>query len=76
MGAASVDLPAIVVPGGPALSGVWRNRKLGSGTDGRKIYDEWRMGRLTDEELCEVEGAIARSAGHCMVMGTAPATAW
>ncbi len=71
MGAASVDLPAIVVPGGPALSGVWRNRKLGSGTDGRKIYDEWRMGRLTDEELCEVEGAIARSAGHCMVMGTA-----
>lgn len=71
MGAASVDLPAIVVPGGPQLSAVWRNRKLGSGTDGRKLYDEYRMGRLTDEELCEIEGSLARSAGHCMVMGTA-----
>lgn len=71
MGAASVDLPAIVVPGGPQLNAVWRNRKLGSGTDGRKLYDEYRMGRLTDEELCEIEGSLARSAGHCMVMGTA-----
>jgi len=41
MGAASVDLPAIVVPGGPALSGVWRNRKLGSGTDGRAPATAW-----------------------------------
>ncbi len=71
MGAASADIPAIVVPGGPALSAVWKNRKLGSGTDGRKLYDLRRLGRITDEEWCELEGSIARSAGHCMVMGTA-----
>ncbi|MCW5978002.1 MAG: dihydroxy-acid dehydratase [Bryobacteraceae bacterium] len=71
MGAASADLPAIVVPGGPALSSVWKNRKLGSGTDGRKLYDLHRIGEVGDEEWCEIEGAIARSAGHCMVMGTA-----
>ncbi len=71
MGAASVDLPAIVVPGGPQLNAVWRNQRLGSGTDGRKLYDQYRMGRITEEEWCEIEGAVARSAGHCMVMGTA-----
>ena len=71
MGAASADIPAIAVPGGPALSGVWKDRKLGSGTDGRKLYDLHRMGKITDEEWCEIEGCIARSAGHCMVMGTA-----
>ena len=71
MGASSVDLPAIVVPGGPQLNAVWKNRRLGSGTDGRKLYDEHRLGRITEEEWCEVEGAVARSAGHCMVMGTA-----
>ena len=71
MGAASADLPAIVVPGGPALSSVWKNQKLGSGTDGRKLYDLHRIGTIGDEEWCELEGAIARSAGHCMVMGTA-----
>jgi L-arabonate dehydrase len=71
MGAASADIPAIVVPGGPMLSGQWRDRKLGSGTDGRKLFDLFRTGRLTEEELCEIEGGISRSAGHCNVMGTA-----
>ena len=71
MGAASVDVPAIVVPGGPALASHWKNQKLGSGTDTRKLYDLHRMGRITEEEWCELEGAVARSAGHCMVMGTA-----
>src|SRR5579871_5311278 len=71
MGAASADIPAIVVPGGPMLSGQWRDRKLGSGTDGRKLFDLFRTGRLTEEEWCEIEGGIARSAGHCTVMGTA-----
>lgn len=71
MGAASADVPAIVVPGGPMLSGVWRDRKLGSGTDGRKLYDLFRTGRISEEEWCEIEGGIARSAGHCTVMGTA-----
>src|ERR1039457_2522280 len=71
MGAASVDIPAIVVPGGPMLSGQWRDRMLGSGTDGRKLFDLFRTGRLSEEQWCEVEGAIARTSGHCTVMGTA-----
>jgi dihydroxy-acid dehydratase len=71
MGAASADVPAIAVPGGPMLSGLWRGRKLGAGTDGRKLFDLFRTGRLTEEEWCEIEGGIARSAGHCTVMGTA-----
>ena len=71
MGAASADIPAIVVPGGPMLSGNWRDRRLGSGTDGRKLFDMFRTGRLTEEEWSEIEGGISRSAGHCTVMGTA-----
>jgi dihydroxy-acid dehydratase len=71
MGAASADIPAIMVTGGPMLSGQWRDRKLGAGTDGRKLFDLYRTGRLTEEEWCEVEGGIARSSGHCTVMGTA-----
>jgi L-arabonate dehydrase len=71
MGAASADIPAIVVPGGPMLSGQWRDRQLGSGTDGRKLFDLFRTGRLTEEEWSEIEGGISRSAGHCTVMGTA-----
>ena len=71
MGAASADIPAIVVPGGPMLSGQWKDRKLGSGTDGRKLFDLFRTGRLTEEEWSEIEGGLSRSAGHCTVMGTA-----
>src|SRR5579871_3404322 len=71
MGAASADIPAIVVPGGPMLAGRFRGQRLGSGTDGRKLFDQYRTGRITDEEWCEVEACIARSAGHCTVMGTA-----
>ena len=44
MGAASADIPAIMVPGGPMLSGQWRDRMLGSGTDGRKLFDLFRTG--------------------------------
>lgn len=71
MGAASADIPAIVVPGGPMLAGEWRGQRLGSGTDGKKLFDLYRTGRLTDEEWCEIEGSIARTTGHCTVMGTA-----
>jgi dihydroxy-acid dehydratase len=71
MGAASADIPAIMVPGGPMLAGEWRGRRLGSGTDGKKLFDQYRTGRLTEEEWCEVESCIARSTGHCTVMGTA-----
>ena len=71
MGAASADVPAIMVPGGPMLRGMWRGSMIGSGTDTRKYWSEKRAGRLSDEEWCEIESCIARSAGHCMVMGTA-----
>jgi L-arabonate dehydrase len=71
MGAASADIPAIVVPGGPMLAGEWRGQRLGSGTDGKKLFDQYRTGRLSEEEWCEIEGCIARTAGHCAVMGTA-----
>jgi L-arabonate dehydrase len=71
MGAASADIPAIVVPGGPMLAGEWRGRRLGSGTDGKKLFDQYRTGRLSEDEWCEIEGCIARTAGHCTVMGTA-----
>src|ERR671935_791352 len=71
MGAASADVPAIMVTGGPMLRGKWRREELGSGTDLWRLWAERRAGRMTDEELCEAESCMSRSAGHCMVMGTA-----
>src|SRR5687767_1585356 len=71
MGAASADLPALFVTGGPMLRGMWRNEELGSGTDVWKYWDQLRAGRLAEEEFCEMESCISRSHGHCMVMGTA-----
>src|SRR5438128_484126 len=71
MGAASADIPALMVTGGPMLRGKWRMEELGSGTDARRLWAERRADRLTDEELCEVEVCLSRSSGHCMVMGTA-----
>ena len=71
MGAASADIPSLFVTGGPMLSGNYRGEWKGSGTDGRKMFDLYRSGSLSDEELNEFEGCMARSHGHCMVMGTA-----
>src|SRR5689334_12022378 len=71
MGAASADVPAIIVTGGPMLRGKWREEELGSGTGLWRLWAERRAGRMTDEELCEAESCMSRSAGHCMVMGTA-----
>ncbi len=71
MGAASADVPAIMVPGGPMLRGMWQGKELGSGTDTRRLWEEVRAGRLSEEAWCEVESCISRSAGHCTVMGTA-----
>jgi dihydroxy-acid dehydratase len=71
MGAASADVPAIMVTGGPMLRGRWRNEDLGSGTDLWRLWAERRADRITDEELCEAESCMSRSSGHCMVMGTA-----
>ena len=71
MGAASADVPAIMVTGGPMLTGMWRDQEIGSGTDARKIWAERRAGDVTDEEWAELESCLSRSSGHCMVMGTA-----
>src|SRR5947199_3016235 len=75
MGAASADVPAIMVTGGPMLSGKWRTEELGSGTDLWRLWAERRADRLTDEELFEAEACMSRSSGHCMVMGTASTVA-
>src|SRR5437870_13196483 len=58
MGAASADVPAIMVPGGPMLGGMWRGREIGSGTDLRRYWDEVRAGRLGEEEFCEIEVCV------------------
>jgi dihydroxy-acid dehydratase len=71
MGAVSANVPALMVPGGPMLSGMWHGRELAAGTDVRKMWEEVRAGRLGEEEWCEIESCISRSAGHCTVMGTA-----
>ena len=71
LGATSVDLPAILVTGGPMLRGRWRGQDMGSGTDVWRLSEEQRAGRLTTEELVEAETCMNRSHGHCMTMGTA-----
>jgi L-arabonate dehydrase len=71
MGAASADVPALILTGGPTLSGNYKGRTIGQGTDGRKIFDLYRTGEVSPEQLEEIEGCMVRSAGHCTVMGTA-----
>jgi dihydroxy-acid dehydratase len=71
MGAASVDLPTIVVSGGPMLSGRYLGRQIGSGTDVWRFSEEVRAGRMTPEEFVAAESCMTRSAGHCNTMGTA-----
>jgi L-arabonate dehydrase len=71
MGAASVGLPTIVVPGGPMLNGKYQGSDIGSGTDVWKFTDEYRAGQMTREEYGMAEDGMTRSAGHCMTMGTA-----
>ncbi|MET0682211.1 MAG: L-arabinonate dehydratase [Casimicrobiaceae bacterium] len=71
MGAISMNLPAIFMPGGPMLRGDWRGNALGSGSDVWKYWAELRAGKITEETWLEMESSIARSPGHCMTMGTA-----
>ena len=71
MGAASADVPAVMVTGGPMLRGRWRTEDLGSGTDNWRLWAERRADRLSDEAWAEAESCMSRSNGHCMVMGTA-----
>lgn len=71
MGAASVDLPTIVVNGGPMLNGKYRGRDIGSGTDVWRLSDDFRMGNINEDDFLEMESCMHRSDGHCMTMGTA-----
>jgi dihydroxy-acid dehydratase len=71
MGAASVDLPALVVPGGPMLTGTFRGKALGCGTDVWRLSEDVRAGDMTEADFLESEGAMIRSKGHCNTMGTA-----
>jgi dihydroxy-acid dehydratase len=71
MAAASVDLPALVVPGGPMLTGHFRGVPLGCGTDVWRLGEEVRAGNLPVETFLESESAMIRSRGHCNTMGTA-----
>jgi dihydroxy-acid dehydratase len=71
MGAISMNIPAIYMPGGPMLRGNWRGNALGSGSDVWKYWAELRAGTITEKDWEEIEHGIARSPGHCMTMGTA-----
>lgn len=71
MGAASCDLPTIVVPGGPMLNGRFQGKAIGSGTDVWRFADDLKTGKMTPEEFEEAESCMSRSVGHCSTMGTA-----
>ncbi len=71
MGSASVDLPAVVVPGGPMLNGTFRGTPLGCGTDVWRLSEEVRGGQLSQADFLQSESSMIRSRGHCNTMGTA-----
>ncbi|MGH2350474.1 MAG: IlvD/Edd family dehydratase [Chloroflexota bacterium] len=71
MGAASADVPAIMLTGGPMLNGRYEGQDLGACTDCRRYWTEYRAGTVDDETMSALEDNLCRSAGHCMVMGTA-----
>src|SRR6266446_3840846 len=71
MGAASCDLPALMVSGGPMLNGKFRGQDIGSGTDVWRFSEDVRRGAMSECEFVEAETCMNRSAGHCMTMGTA-----
>lgn len=71
MGAASVDLPTIVVPGGPMLNGKFQGKDIGSGTHVWKFDEDVKTGKISPEDHLLAESCMSRSVGHCMTMGTA-----
>ncbi|SHO61578.1 IlvD/Edd family dehydratase [Algoriphagus zhangzhouensis] len=70
MGAASVDLPTMVISGGPMLVGRFKGRKIGT-SDIWRLAEDFKMGRISQEEMIEAEAAMSRSRGSCAPMGTA-----
>ena len=71
MGAASANVPAILVTGGPALVGNWKGKEVGSGTDFWRVSYDMRAGRISRDEYRDFESSLCRSVGHCMEMATA-----
>jgi L-arabonate dehydrase len=71
MGAASCDLPALVVSGGAMLNGNFRGQPIGSGTSVWQMSEDVRAGKMSCEDFADAESCMSRSAGHCMTMGTA-----
>ncbi|WP_336159770.1 IlvD/Edd family dehydratase [Amycolatopsis sp. VC5-11] len=71
MGAASADVPAIMLTGGPQEPAYFRGRQLGVGTDTWKYADELRAGKITQEDFNDLEASAKPTAGHCSEMGTA-----
>lgn len=71
MGAASVDLPALMVTGGPMLNGKFQGDDIGSGTSVWRFSEAFRAGQMSAEDYELAESCMSRSAGHCMTMGTA-----
>ena len=71
MGAATCDVPAIQLGGGPMMTGTYRGERLGACTDCRRFWAMYRAGTISDEEINEIEDNLATTAGTCPVMGTA-----
>ena len=71
MGAASCDLPAIAVSGGPMLNGQFRGKEIGSGTDLWRFSEDVKADKMSVADFLDSEAAMSRSPGHCMTMGTA-----
>ncbi len=71
MGAASCNVPALVVSGGPMLNGCYRGQRIGSGTGVWQMSEAMRAGKIGMAEFIEAESCMNRSRGHCMTMGTA-----
>ena len=71
MAAASADVPTLVLPTGPMMTGHYRGERLGACTDCRRFWGMYRAGELDEAEIEDVNGRLAPTAGTCMVMGTA-----
>ena len=71
MGAASVNLPTILVHGGPMINGSFRGHKIGSGTDIIRLGNDYRVGKISKNDFVESEVGMSRSIGHCNTIGTA-----
>jgi dihydroxy-acid dehydratase len=75
MAAASLDLPTVLVPGGPSLTGRWQGRSVGPGYDCQLAFDALGRGEVSEADLTALESALQPSTGHCSTMGTASAMA-